>query len=205
MKTDRSHRTGDWRGSGEMFLGVSHFTWHFRLARSCVYKGRDVPRILLLRNYKECVVNQSASSDLRNRHTQDNIIKYCENIMHYHESPSKIPGIVVYYESLLTDPLSSLEEIVNWLDTHKLIDNHVSVSQMRVNLHELIKSIDDHKAQCLDGYKNGTRGRFGMSQYDLLYHSKKMDKELRLKWDERMQQVLPSSIFKERCSRYLEK
>ncbi len=172
------------------------------------------PRILLLRNYKECIKSHSPAATTRTHPRQKQrtgllppgMPEYIHNILIYEICVD--PKAIIYYEDLMLNPSAELEKIIKWLEPI------ISSPGMRERFDQLILSLDDHRSMCYEGYPTD-KIHSGM---DLLHHSSKMACGEPAEWDEiayanwitgsrclNWPEQRTRSIFEKYLGRYLEK
>ena len=142
-------------------------------------KGYDVKQdtlILLLRNYKECILRNfyKDTGELRMYDTVDldvEIKHYIANIVAFNFWRGE--KLLIYYEELMNDFETTFQDIVNVL----------ALPECRFR--EFVAKLDYHRERSIAHYKSGshTKGT------DLLYHSKKLSAAGRRQWDRKMESV----------------
>ena len=127
------------------------------------------PELLLLRNYKECIVSHSARTEDFDRNfyaqtqgSRNGILDYIGCLEIYESWRGK--KALIYYEDLIRDPEPELIRVLELLGVDKN------------NLRELINNMDVHKRQSIGLYK-GTGGHVSFTKGDpdkLLFHSQNL-------------------------------
>jgi len=124
------------------------------------------PNILLLRNYKECVFSHMITAGYMGGFSQMNEIvhKHCGDYvdlvrLHDHLSDNK-HSLVVYYEDFITNPKTTLEGVIQYLETMRgqLQGTLPTQKEMQSNLIDLLDNFAHHRNECLEGYRGTTPG-----------------------------------------------
>lgn len=154
--------------------------------------------VLILRNYRECMLRSFlGDSEKVLQHLVDDssshlIYRYFNNLEDFDNWPPHKRHLV-YYEDLMQNPMEELLKIANFL----------KIDKRRVL--EFVKNIDFHREECLKRYNR----EFKASDYrhtqskglDMLYHSKKIPLDERIKMDILAKQRSPY-LYKKYLKRY---
>jgi len=144
--------------------------------------------ILLLRNYKECIMRQ-------NNNYEDSILpkqkrfNYMENIIEFETWP-KENGLVVYYEDLIVNPKTVLKQCIDFLKLNgdgidEFIDKHDHYKQKSIEVYDKLMG-------------SSSKGK------DLSFHSDKKSKEFLKQWDNKIKEK-HLDMFNKYLIRYEEK
>jgi FkbM family methyltransferase len=146
--------------------------------------------ILLVRNYKECIVrHHMVGIDGPDRmfysQTQgyrDGSLDYIGCIQIYEEWGAR--KLLIYYEDLISDPEPELVKVLDLLGAN------------RTHLSELMNNLDSHRKQSVSLYTGNkkTSGQQSCTQGDpnkLLFHSKGLTDRQRTEWDQHLVRNYP--------------
>jgi FkbM family methyltransferase len=148
--------------------------------------------ILLVRNYKECMVRHlsGSTSDLdaslysQTQGYRDGSLDYIGCLQIYEEWRGT--KIRLYYEDLIRDPEPQLVRVLQLLN----VDD--------TYLPELMKNLDFHKKQSVkiyageEGHVSYTKGHTD----SLLFHSRNLDEKRKRRWDQHLQDRYPDLVRK---------
>lgn len=143
--------------------------------------------ILILRNYKECIVRHNKQSALNNQKVrEENCKKYLSNIGFYDKWGGK--KVVLYYEDLIYNFKKHYRKILKIVDVNK--EKH----------EEMFNNLEEHKKLCLKQYDKvcGSQS-LGTKKF---YHSKNISSYLKLEFDSYIKR---NKLHTKYLSRYLEK
>ena len=149
--------------------------------------------ILILRNYKETSIRRCGDKpDCYSKYLKDqNCFNAIAKRIKFFESWPEESRYVIYYEDLMLSPRESMQEILDFLEE----DNF--------RLDDYIKNLDQLKEYSLRSYdkqRPGNSGSYSKGR-DLLFHSKKMPRELLIRADELFRKKHPY-IWNKYLSRY---
>jgi hypothetical protein len=160
--------------------------------------------ILILRNYKECILRQLKSSYVNNKNPQKELLKlvekneglfrsYMEKIEVFESWKNPETKYLVYYEDLIINPEKVITRLLEF------------VGDDPSNLDEVIDNYDYFKQKSLESYNRGHK-LVGTSSYGdkALHHSKKISKSLLQKIDNSANEQYPR-LFNKYLLRYKEK
>ena len=155
---------------------------------------------LLIRNYKEAIVRHKEGVN-----SEEGFVKATKNIgepraahldyIHVitaFEAIKDKQKLVIYYEDFMSQQEETLVAIAGFLGLH------------RTGLIKFLAKLEEHKKECIKGYRNRgnasvTEGKVSM----LNHHSKKLTLEQRLAWDKSLSDRYPE-IFEKYLKRYRE-
>lgn len=147
--------------------------------------------ILLLRNYKECLVRQVADiSDLvpeeRDYINSNHRFNYVENIIEYDAWPESI-RLLIYYEDLIIHPQKTLKKCVDFLGLNDTSLNNF-MQQYEFYWNKSIIAYDNY-------YGSATKGKHMIS------HSCTWSKEKSILWDNKIK-ANHNDLFEKYLKRY---
>lgn len=150
---------------------------------------KNLKLILLLRNYKECIIRQGNDYNDAILGKHKGKYNYMGNI-HQFDLWTKEKRLLIYYEDLLTHPEKELRKIVAFmgLDENKLNSFMEKYEYYRDSSIQAYHTLQDPSA---------SKGK------DLLYHSRQRPKERMKEWDERIKESHPD-MFEKYLKRYAE-
>lgn len=136
-----------------------------------IENNEDNRLILIVRNYKEVLIRHNSNKktifDDYKDYTSGEPISYIKLLKYYDEFKGK--KIIIYYEDIINDLKNTLNLVINFLN----VEIPEEIAQ------EFFQNLENHKNKSLSIYENSkTNGE------SLIYHSLKISKEERIKWDE---------------------
>ena len=182
-KTDSLHSTND--PFSDDFIPERKFMFPYIFKSHTVEAikeaGYDVKQdilILLLRNYKECILRNfyNDTGELKMYDTVDldaEIKHYIKNIIAFNFWEGE--KLLIYYEDLMTDFEGTFQDVVNVL----------ALPECRFR--EFVSKLSYHRERSVVQYKPGSHTK-GMN---LLHHSKKLSLAGRMYWDRKVESVRP--------------
>lgn len=139
--------------------------------------------ILLLRNYKECMIRQCGSIDAVLKTLPKESV-YFKNLQLFDEwAPER--RLLVYYEDFMRYPEETLARAMEFV-----------ASPNKNRLKMFIKELPQHREKVFQYYRSKRRGGTNSQGKDLLYHSKNVDKEKLVYLDEYAQKMYPNLFDK---------
>ena len=157
--------------------------------------------ILLLRNYKECVVRHHIGKQnfekmfySQTQGYRNGSLDYVGCLQTYEAWRGK--KLLIYYEDLISDPEPELEKVLNLLGAD------------RTHLRELVDHLDFHRKQSVHVYagENQTGGHLSYTKGDpdkLLFHSQQLSEKQKKVWDQHLRNNYPD-ITRKYLKRYQE-
>jgi hypothetical protein len=162
--------------------------------------SRETPMILLLRNYKECILRHQCYKD--NKELKDNwknifkkdlleesregyYLGYMKGVQCFDKWPAK--KLLVYYEDLISDQHKTLKQILNFLE---ISDQH---------LDSFVKDLDVHKKISVSMYSYWSPSR--TKGDNAKYHSSNISKDDKLEIDNMVKEKYPV-LYKKYLTRY---
>ena len=147
---------------------IKPFLYKEHFAKDCDRFDKNNNIILLLRNYKECLVRHQGSRKIT-QNPIHHLKQYTDNILFYEKWKGK--KIILYYEDLILDFNNSIYKLTNFINIPQPI------------VINFIKNYDHHKQKSIESYKrcghdSVTKGK------NLLFHSKNLSKQIKKQLDE---------------------
>jgi hypothetical protein len=171
----------------------------YSAAFEAIYPSSSCPMILLLRNYKECIIRHYLKREITYSDEQIREIfitnltgiqtrdfpptEYIYNIIVYDKWIA--PKLLIYYEDLITNPKGTLLDICNFLKIE--IDN---------NFDNFINNIEVHKSIGMKLY-----GDCQSDGKSTVFHSRSLSPQLKNEIDQHLKISFPE-IFKKYLTRY---
>lgn len=148
---------------------------------------RKLQLILLLRNYKECILRQMSPSIYEQGLFYDRY-NFMENINEFDNWPENL-RLLIYYEELIQDPHNTLIKCADFLKlSHEKVD-------------KFMENYDKYKELSLDSYENNQGDMSHTRGETLIHHSNSLTAEQAHEWDEKIKEKYPN-LFAKYLTRY---
>jgi len=170
-------------GSGKPFIHKEHFP------KDCDRFSPSKDKIiLLLRNYKECIIRHGSLKQFDNTKFRKNQIEvYINNLKYYNKWNNKI---VIYYEDLISNFEKCFSSVVNFLNLNKS------------DFKTFLDNYENHKKQGIICYCYGKRYSSTKGNNEI-FHSTKANKNDLIECDNYISNKYPQ-IFESFLKRYKE-
>jgi len=158
------------------------------IVRSCMDKiDKSCNKlILILRNYKECLVSQNKYSvrgfvfdviNSVNEEYQDSFKSYITNLQYFENWENESTKLLIYYEDFVQYPEETISKIIEFFDEEP------------IDLDEFYKSYYEQIGKAYNSYK--ATSHHGKSNRQLIYHSKNFPKDVLYTVDEHIEKTYP--------------
>lgn len=155
--------------------------------------------ILLVRNYKECIVRHLGTTNVNKLISNttgdcEKDVDYMSNILMYDSWPESMKTLV-YYEDFIVSPKLVLKQVFSFLK--------IDVTEDKMN--SFFDNYQFHKDKCLEIYSPGHKSYTRGDKDKLIFHSNQLSLQERIKWDSVLKKRFGKEIFNQYLSRYAEK
>ncbi len=190
--------SGAYEGAGTLgYIGKTHGQapgwWKF-------FNVETDALIVLVRNYKECMVRQRKLTFEAMREdclgVQGTNVDYIAILKRYDEMPED-RRILIYYEDLMATPDREIIRVLRFLLSFGL-------SYYASDLSYFINTIEQHKERSRQAYNTGVEHTPCQTKGESIFHSKKLSQADKLKIDSFLRVNYPD-IFKKYLVRYAER
>ncbi len=145
---------------------------------------RQQPLLVVVRNYKECIVRNRYDLLERNFDFEQEHLVYLEPLRYYHDFTGT--KLLIYYEMLMQSPEQVITELARFLNLSGNVGD------------DFLRDYQDHFERSLTGYPRSQTGGKKTA-----WHANKLTAEQRLSWDRQMRAADPE-VFDRYLADYCE-
>lgn len=156
----------------------------------------SLPMVLVVRNYKECLIRHLGSQKAASKHISgedNNSVNYFQCLSNF--DSWKGEKLLIYYEDLIDGDCGTLKKLCEFMKCHD-----------EKKIKEFTANIDFHKSNGIKSYESITVIGKGASQSggnEKIFHSKSMSHSEKREWDEMVKDRYPV-LFERYLKRYEE-